>query len=130
MAPGSSKSARIAVPAAIPEDPTAPPIDLAHVARQTFGNRDLEHEILRLFLVQSADLAGRIASTQSPDECWHAAHRLKGSARGIGAWGVAERAELVERASEMRRAATGDAVQALAEAVEAANRFIRTHLGD
>ena len=73
-------------------------IDKTHLERITLGDRGLEREVLQIFVRQAAIMIGRIAGT-APDVAATAAHTLKGSARGIGAWRVAEAAERVERAS-------------------------------
>ncbi|MDE2362563.1 MAG: Hpt domain-containing protein [Hyphomicrobiales bacterium] len=74
------------------------PIDLVHLARQTFGERDLEAELLRLFDRQSAQILARLAEPGPVDGRWRAdlAHTLKGSARAVGAFGVAAAAETYE----------------------------------
>ena len=82
-------------------DPTADPerpIDLVHLARQTFGERDLEAELLRLFDRQSAQIIARLADAGTPEGRWRAdlAHTLKGSAKAIGAFGVAAAADFYE----------------------------------
>jgi HPt (histidine-containing phosphotransfer) domain-containing protein len=105
------------------------PVDLAHLARQTFGSRDLEREVLRLFLGQSTTLIQRITAAEGADQRFAAAHTLKGSARGIGAHRVARLAEAAERADLV----PGDAVRILGElgrAVDEANGFIREVLED
>lgn len=75
----------------------ARPIDLEHLARQTFGDRALEGEVLALFSRQAAAIGARMA-TASPEERSILAHTLKGSARSIGAFRVAEQAERIEAA--------------------------------
>ncbi|MEJ1161675.1 Hpt domain-containing protein [Prosthecomicrobium sp. N25] len=104
-------------------------MDLAHLARLTFGSRDLEREVLRLFLGQSRGLLERIRAAEAADQRFMAAHTLKGSARGIGAVRVARLAEAAER----KDLPAGDAARILAElarAVEEANGFIRDVLED
>ena len=83
-------------------DPTAPirgrrpgPVDLVHLARQTFGSAELEREVLRLFVDQSRELTKTIGAA-GPIERGALVHRLKGSARGIGAGRVAQAAEALE----------------------------------
>lgn len=79
-------------PSLVPDDG---PIDLHHLARMTLGEEALEREVLALFDRQAVLLmrkmwdapAGAVAA---------AAHTLKGSAAGIGAWGVVRAAEAVE----------------------------------
>ena len=74
--------------------PGEPPIDLAHLARMTLGDGALRREVLRMFLNQSRDLLDRLAAR--PSEGAALAHTLKGSARAIGAFGVAACAEALE----------------------------------
>lgn len=71
-------------------------IDEAHLGRMTLGDRRLEREVLELFLRQTAIMLDRIASAPPPMAA-AAAHTLKGSARGIGAWRVARAAERLEQ---------------------------------
>jgi HPt (histidine-containing phosphotransfer) domain-containing protein len=74
------------------------PIDHAHLGRYTMGSRPLEVEVLQLFAGQApATLAELQAATDA--KAWHmAAHTLKGSARAVGAFAVANAAERAERA--------------------------------
>src|SRR5215813_12014654 len=74
-----------------------PPIDLAHLARMSLGDRALEREVLALFERQIDLLIGRI-SQADPSDLVALAHTLKGSARGVGAWPLARAAETVEAA--------------------------------
>jgi len=73
-------------------------IDETHLARMTLGDRRLEREVLELFVRQTTIMLGRIVGAE-PAWAAAAAHTLKGSARGIGAWRVARAAELVENAA-------------------------------
>ena len=72
-----------------------PAIDLAHLARMTLGDSDLEAEVLALFQRQADLLLARMTSAP-PAQTAAFAHTLKGSARGIGAWRVAAAAQAVE----------------------------------
>lgn len=78
-----------------PRPGSAAPIDLVFLARQTFGNRAVEQEVLRLFRDQAPRLA---AATRAADGVERArlAHRLVGAARAIGAGAVAEAARGIE----------------------------------
>lgn len=73
-------------------------IDDEHLERITLGDRRLEREVLHIFVRQSAMMLERISGGQ-PGVLATAAHTLIGSARGIGAWRVAEAAERLDRAS-------------------------------
>jgi HPt (histidine-containing phosphotransfer) domain-containing protein len=72
-------------------------IDQVHLERMTLGDRGLEREVLELFARQTTMTLERIAGS-GPACAAAAAHTLKGSARGIGAWRVAEAAERLEQA--------------------------------
>jgi HPt (histidine-containing phosphotransfer) domain-containing protein len=79
-------------------DGTARPVDLIHLSSQTFGDRILQNEIISIFLSQAnAYLEG----VSSADETYaaRAAHSLKGAARAIGAFRLAEIAEQCEASS-------------------------------
>jgi HPt (histidine-containing phosphotransfer) domain-containing protein len=78
--------------------PELPLLDLDYLRRQTFGDTTLEGELLALFERQSARLAGVIADSQAHRERLDAAHTLKGSARAVGAWRLADEAERLEAA--------------------------------
>lgn len=83
----------------MPSPPLVPddgPIDMAHLGRMTLGDSSLEREVLAMFAGQSAGLAGALASL--PADAAALAHTLKGSARAIGAFRVAEAAERLETA--------------------------------
>ncbi|MEM8796668.1 MAG: Hpt domain-containing protein, partial [Pseudomonadota bacterium] len=88
------------------------PLDLVHLAKQTLGDRSLEQEVLRLFLKQSELCLARIKGAVTSDERFQAAHTIKGSARNIGAWHVAEAALLIEGACEREQLADLDALEA------------------
>jgi HPt (histidine-containing phosphotransfer) domain-containing protein len=101
-----------------------PVIDLAHLARMTLGDRSLEAEILALFERQTGILLARMRQVQF-QAAGAFAHTLKGSARGIGAWRVAEAAEAVERAASGRRPADlVDPLERLARAIDEARAAI------
>ena len=101
-----------------PLAPLAPPIDAAHLSRMTLGDRSLEREVLALFDRQADMLLLRMRKA-TPTVAAAAAHTLKGSARGVGAWRVASAAEAVELAASSQ--AVGEfktAVAALSSAVD------------
>ena len=72
------------------------PIDRAHLARYTFGNVALEIEVLGLFAGQAPQTLADLKTAATPKAWRDAAHTLKGSARAVGAWQVAEQAERAE----------------------------------
>jgi HPt (histidine-containing phosphotransfer) domain-containing protein len=89
-------AARLSTAAGRDRKPTV--IDENHLGRMTLGDRRLEREVLELFLRQSTIMLDRILGAERPLAA-AAAHTLKGSARGIGAWRVARAAELLEQAA-------------------------------
>jgi HPt (histidine-containing phosphotransfer) domain-containing protein len=104
-------------------------IDATHLERMTLGDRRLEREVLELFVRQTTIMLGRIVGGE-PAIAAAAAHTLKGSARGIGAWRVAHAAELVESAAngEGSAAAMEDAVTELKSASLEASAAIGVRL--
>jgi HPt (histidine-containing phosphotransfer) domain-containing protein len=79
--------------------PVERPIDVEHLARMTLGDPALEREVLALFVRQAEMLRARM-ETAAPEVIGAAAHTLKGSATGIGAWPIARAAADVEAAAE------------------------------
>ena len=84
--------------ASLPLAPLSGPIDRAHLSRMTLGEKELEREVLALFDRQAELLLARMRKAE-PAVVAAAAHTLKGSARGIGAWRVANTAEALELAA-------------------------------
>ena len=83
----------------MPSPPLAPddgPINLEHLRRMTLGDAGLEHEVLAMFSAQTGNLIGALATM--PPEAGALAHTLKGSARAIGAFVVADAAARLEAA--------------------------------
>jgi len=108
------------------------PIDLVHLSKFTMGQRDVEAEILGLFrqqLAASLDRLADAADLAGDDAAWReAAHTLKGSARGVGAWALADRCQGAEKLADgdTRRVAVSE----LADLVAAATAFIDELLAD
>jgi HPt (histidine-containing phosphotransfer) domain-containing protein len=94
---------RVSAPPLVPSEPgtstSQPAIDLVHLGRMTLGEKSLEAEVLALFDRQAGMLFARM-EWAAPPAAAAFAHTIKGSARGIGAWRVAEAAEAVERAAD------------------------------
>jgi HPt (histidine-containing phosphotransfer) domain-containing protein len=81
----------------MPSPPLVPddgPIDFEHLKRMTLDDAGLEQEVLAMFAAQSATLMAALATV--PADAGALAHTLKGSARAIGAFGVAEAAARLE----------------------------------
>lgn len=110
-------------PPLVPED-TA--IDVQHLGRMTLGEPALEAEVLALFAAQSQDLAARLAVV--PADAAALAHTLKGSARAVGAFRVAEAALALETAlrdGAEPSAALAELQRAVAEARDEIGRMLK-----
>jgi HPt (histidine-containing phosphotransfer) domain-containing protein len=104
----------------MPSPPLAPgngAIDFEHLMRMTLGDESLEQEVLSMFAAQSAELVKALSAM--PDDAGALAHTLKGSARAIGAFAVADAAARLETVIG-RGADAGPALADLGEAVEEA----------
>jgi HPt (histidine-containing phosphotransfer) domain-containing protein len=96
----------------MPSPPLVPddgPIDIEHLGRMTLGDASLEREVLAMFSAQAASLLSMLATL--PPDVGALVHTLKGSARAIGALGVADAAARLEAAMQNG----GDQTHALAE---------------
>jgi HPt (histidine-containing phosphotransfer) domain-containing protein len=83
----------------MPSPPLAPddgPVDFDHLKRMTLGDAGLEREVLAMFSAQSAALVDKLSAL--PTDARALAHTLKGSARAIGAFAVADAATRLESA--------------------------------
>lgn len=111
--------------AAPPLAPLDQAIDREHLSRMTLGEQALEREILRLFDHQAAMLLQRMRERSAANaHIAAAAHTLKGSARGIGAWSVARAAEMVELSASGGAGSVDPALNALAASVAEARGAI------
>ena len=110
--------------------PLGAPIDRAHLSRMTLGERELEREVLGLFDRQADLLLARMRKAE-PAVAAAAAHTLKGSARGIGAWRVGSTAEALElaavRPAGEYKAALAELSSAVAEAKVAIADLLRAN---
>ena len=100
----------------MPSPPLVPddgPIDIAHLERMALGNADLQREVLAMFSAQAASLIGTLGTL--PSDARALVHTLKGSARAIGAFRVADAAASLEAVIQ----SGDDPGQALAELNEA-----------
>ncbi len=81
----------------MPSPPLVPdeaPLDRKHLSRMTLGEQSLEREVLAMFAAQAKDVSGRLAS--APANAAELAHTLKGSARSVGAFRLADALETYE----------------------------------
>lgn len=72
------------------------PIDLAHLAAQTMGDKALEIEVLQLFARQARQVMKEMIEGDHTLRT-QAAHRLKGAALAVGAVDVARFAGAIEQ---------------------------------
>jgi HPt (histidine-containing phosphotransfer) domain-containing protein len=113
----------------MPSPPLAPddgPIDFDHLKRMTLGDAGLEQEVLAMFSAQSARLIATLAT--GPADAGALAHTLKGSARAIGAFGVADAAARLEAALASGAglsARLGELGEAVAQALTAIEAILR-----
>ncbi len=94
-------------------------LDGAFLAVQTFGDPELRREVLGLFVAQSRRVVPTLPGLGPPEQA-DAAHLLKGSALGIGAWAAAGTAAAYEAAAPDGRAALFPALARAFARVEAA----------
>lgn len=99
----------------------APILDLTVLCAQTGGNDNLEREVLGLFRNRCAEELARLKAASAPEARSAAAHSLLGSARAVGAGGVARLAASVERGNLT-------ALPALEAAVDEVRRYIDDYL--
>ncbi len=75
-------------------------VNFAHLERYAGGDQALVEEVLGLFREQ-ASLWVRLLDPAAPGQAWKdAAHTLKGSALGIGAFALADECEAAEQAAD------------------------------
>lgn len=86
------------------------PIDFEHLAQYTAGDKALEADLLAEFVTNADGYVARIAAAPGSDDAEIAAHTLKGSAKGIGAFMLAVAAA---EAEEIKAADDGNGVEIL-----------------
>jgi HPt (histidine-containing phosphotransfer) domain-containing protein len=106
--------------------PASPwPVDIAHLARYTLGDKALEREVLGLFVAEMPRRIVALREACSEKEWKMAAHTLKGSSRAVGAWRIAHLAQQAEQLSVLTDvAACAVAVLRLVEAAAEAEAYI------
>lgn len=104
--------------------PSERPIDLVHLSKYTFGDRVLEAELMGLFRSQAGVYISRLETATNAKDWRDAAHSLKGSARGLGAWGLADIAEEVEHHDFDDASARKLDVERVREAIVLVSAFI------
>jgi HPt (histidine-containing phosphotransfer) domain-containing protein len=117
----------------MPVSAQARPVDLVHLSRYTGGDPQLNAEILQLFAGQAAELMQKLQTVLETRDLkgWkEITHSLKGAARGIGAFAMADAAANAEPA--LPASDNADAIRALQELkleAEAVQLFIAAYLG-
>jgi HPt (histidine-containing phosphotransfer) domain-containing protein len=108
------------------------PVDLAHLARYTGGDKSLNAEILRLFDGQISDMVGQLRALleQRDAKKWRqVTHTITGAARGVGAFAMGQAAadaEPVDPALHPDQAIK--AIESLAREGQAVQAFIAEYL--
>jgi HPt (histidine-containing phosphotransfer) domain-containing protein len=100
-----------------------PVIDRDHLRSMSFGDCSLERELLQLFDRQIEILVARMRSSDAAAVAT-LAHTLKGSATGVGAFNVAEAADMAERAAGGSPAELDVALMQLVQAGEETRTLI------
>ena len=72
------------------------PVDLVHLSNQTMGDQSLEAEVLGIFLSQAQIYMNLLRASNDQEVLSKTAHSLKGAARGIGAFELANKAANIE----------------------------------
>lgn len=106
-------------------------VDLAHLARYTGGDEALNVEVLRLFDEQATELVARLHSVLMARDAksWKlVTHTLKGAARGIGAFALADACAFAEPIDPADESHAAPALKAVANRAEGVQAFIRTYL--
>ena len=102
-------------------------IDLEHLARYTGGDAALNAEILRLFDSQASELVTRLRTILASRDAklWkEVTHTIKGAARGVGAFALADAAAQCERVGIDHHRTASLAIDQLDIETAAVRRFI------
>lgn len=75
------------------------PVDYQHLGAQAAGDLGVMREVLCLFLTHTEQVIDELERADDPKVWKQWTHTLKGSARGIGAFAVADAAAVAERHS-------------------------------
>lgn len=111
------------------DDGAERPLDLVHLAKYTLGDRGLESELLGLFRAQASIYVARLEEVATGGEWKDAAHSLKGSARGLGAWALGDLAETAEALAYDDAGARATAIHRIRAAILKVNVFIDGLMG-
>jgi len=103
-------------------------LDVQHLSDQTFGDAELERDILVLFREQCGKLVPVILGNCQLPSRVDAAHTLKGGARAVGAVEVARIADEVETALRRHGELAGGQCEALSASIVEIRQAIDTRL--
>jgi HPt (histidine-containing phosphotransfer) domain-containing protein len=107
------------------------PVDLGHLDRYTGGSRALNEEILRLFEGHCRELLVKMenfAKTADAKNWREVAHTLKGAARGVGAFALADAAAEAEAADPANAPRAKAVLQTIKGRTQAVQSFIESFL--
>jgi len=108
------------------------PVDLTHLSRYTGGDEALNAEVLKLFVGQAEQLIAklRIQLDKADQKGWHdSTHALKGAARSIGAFALADAAAEAEPLNPGEQVGeAGRAVEQLRSLATAVKIFVEAYL--
>lgn len=105
------------------------PVDLGHLDRYTGGSRALNEEILRLFEKQCRELLVKmetLVKTADAKSWREVAHTLKGAARGVGAFPLADAAAAAEAADPANAPMARAVLQQIRGKSQAVQSFIES----
>lgn len=105
-------------------------VDLEHLGRYTGGDAALNAEVLELFCSQAQEIVHALEKAHGDEDVksWREyAHALKGAARGIGAFELADLAAALEREAAGTRAAAAR-LRALAGEAQQVAGFVGHYL--
>ena len=95
-------------------------VNFGHLERYAAGDQALVDEVLEIFREQAA-IWLRLLDPAAPDEAWRdAAHSLKGSALGVGAFALADECEAAERSQGAELADRTRMLDQIRDALDAA----------
>lgn len=114
----------------VTQEGAADVLDLAHLDQYTGGDRDLEKEILGMFLPSVEGYLEQMRQASSATEWHHAAHAMKGVSRGVGAFKLADLAEANEHRFPDQDAQREAMIDELKAHVSAVASFIDDRLKD
>jgi len=107
-------------------------IDIEHLSRYTGGDETLNAEVLHLFDTQTSELVDRLKGLLDARDAksWkEITHTLKGAARGVGAFGLADAAAAAEPIDPVRdRGNASIAIAVLRTNAEAVQGFIKDYI--